>query len=118
MMGRLSSLLVVAALLALLAISAAHASVLLTPSNPVAFGAYPAPIFVGLEPAQANDGFIIIEFADSLFGADDQLRVRGFSTTDGSGTPYLDALLSGPADNLLIYGTFPMSPARAAYSYR
>ena len=36
------------ALTALLATSVAHASVLLTPSNPVAFGAYPAPIFVGL----------------------------------------------------------------------
>jgi hypothetical protein len=89
----------------------AHASVLLTPSNPSVFVDYPAPIFVGVEPAQANDGFIVIEFADSLFGADDQLRVRGFSTTDGSGSPYLDALLSGPEDNLLIYGNIPHVPS-------
>ena len=108
-MGWQSSLFAVA-VTAVLATSAAHASVLLTPSNPVAFGAYPAPIFVGLESAQ-NDGFIIIEFADSLFGADDQLRVRGFSTTDASGAPYLDALLSGPEDNLLIYGNVPHTPS-------
>jgi hypothetical protein len=67
----------------LFATTTAHASTVLTPSDPSVFSSYLAPIFVGQEPDQRSDGFIFIEFADSLFGADDQLRVgRSWPGTD------------------------------------
>jgi hypothetical protein len=89
------------AALLLASVTVAHASVILTPSNPSFFSVYPAPILTGDIKPTPNIGFIIVEFADSLFGANDQLEVRGFNTTDASGASYLDTLVSGPADNIL-----------------
>jgi hypothetical protein len=90
------------AALLLASVTGAHASVTLTPSNPSFFSDYPAPTLTSDIKPTPNIGFIIVEFADHLFEADDQLRVLGFSTTDGSGVPYLDTLVSGPEDNILI----------------
>ena len=94
-----------------LSVNAAHASVILTPSNPSVFAVYPAPIPLTIEENQKNDGFIIILFADTNFeGEDDLLRIRGFSTTDGSGIPYLDAVFRH-ADGNVLYGNVPHIPS-------
>ena len=106
-----SQLFAVAASMAL-SIGAADASVILTPSNPSILAVYPTPIPLAIEENQKNDGFIVIDFGDKKFEAPRRPNSdRGFSTTDGSGIPYLDALLCGcKGDGHVVYGDVPHVP--------